>query len=356
MTEEVEMTKETDVYAFSITCVEIVNLGKWPWGIMLEDEAIRQGVLKDNARPNLIPSPFNPPGLQFSQIVHDLELLQKNFGAGNETPKGTLPLLLEDSIPPSSPSPDMRPNPLPPMSPIDAPKGKSHPEETVATAEIKMPEPVMFTSNKSVDSQPRREDDDGEDFDLLDLDSDAASLAPMEERVLEMKNELRYRLLLNHPFHPSLILPLWQPSPVHMGAVGYLKKPDGEFITLFNALSPGKSSYSAVRDLPSIYGYGKAELRSQKQDKLNVLQKGLDSIVGWVPISRNKNDGTIPICRRYSYELRAGHKASHLCTESTEYVYMEKLTAARKWFQSNIDSIVRIFGKEHHIQREDIIL
>ncbi|RXW16863.1 hypothetical protein EST38_g8988 [Candolleomyces aberdarensis] len=370
LTEEVEMTKETDVYAFSITCVEIVNLGKLPWGIMLEDEAIRQRVLKDNARPNLNPSPFNTPSLQeilklcwhrdparrpqFSKIVRDLELLQKNFGAGNETPKGTLPPLLEDSIPPSSPSPDMRPNPLPPMSPIDAPKGKAHPEETVATAEIKMPEPVMFTSNKSVDSQPQREDDDGEDFDLLDLDSDAASLAPMDERVLGMKNELRYRLLLNHPFHPSLILPLWQPSPVHMGAVGYLKKPDGEFITLFNALSPGRSSNSAVRDLPSIYGYGKAELRSQKQDKLNVLQKGLDSIVGW--ISRNKNDGTIPIRRRYSYELRAGHKASHLCTESTEYVYMEKLTAARKWFQSNIDSIVRIFGKEHHIQREDIVL
>jgi hypothetical protein len=82
-------------------------------------------------------------------------------------------------------------------------EGKSHPEETVATADIKMPEPVMFTSNKSLDSHPRREDDDGEDFDLLDLDSDAASVAPMDERVMGMKNELRYRLLLNHPFHPS---------------------------------------------------------------------------------------------------------------------------------------------------------
>jgi serine/threonine protein kinase len=45
LTGEVEMTKETDIYAFSIACVEIVNLGKLPWGIMLEDEAIRQRVL-----------------------------------------------------------------------------------------------------------------------------------------------------------------------------------------------------------------------------------------------------------------------------------------------------------------------
>jgi hypothetical protein len=45
LTGEVEMTKETDVYAFAIACVEIVNLGKLPWGIMLEDEAVRQRVL-----------------------------------------------------------------------------------------------------------------------------------------------------------------------------------------------------------------------------------------------------------------------------------------------------------------------
>ena len=52
---EVEMTKETDVYAFAIACVEIVNLGKLPWGIMLEDEAIRQRVLSTSSSALITP-------------------------------------------------------------------------------------------------------------------------------------------------------------------------------------------------------------------------------------------------------------------------------------------------------------
>ncbi|KAJ2913972.1 hypothetical protein MD484_g6448, partial [Candolleomyces efflorescens] len=268
LTGEVEMTKETDVYAFSIVCAEIVNMGKLPLGTMFEDVSNRQS--------------------------------------------------------------------------------------WADTIELSMPEPVMFTSNRSVHSVLGHEDGIAEGFDLLDLASDTTSLAPTDERVLERKNELRYRLLLDHPFHPSLVLPLWQPSLVQMGAVGYLKKPEGEFITLFNALSPVRSNNSAVASLPSIYAYGKADLRNQKQDKVNIIQKGLDTFVGF--IGRSKNPATIPIRRRYSYELRAGQKAAHLCTESTEYVYMVTLNAARKWFQNNIDSIVRTFGQEHRIQREDIVL
>ena len=66
-----------------------------------------------------------------------------------------------------------------------------------------MPEPLMFTPNQSVHSVLGRGDGNAEGFDLLDLALDTASVAPTDERVLERKNELRYRLLLNHPFHPS---------------------------------------------------------------------------------------------------------------------------------------------------------
>ncbi|KAF6756188.1 TKL/TKL-ccin protein kinase [Ephemerocybe angulata] len=389
LTEEVEMTKETDVYAFAICCVEIVNLGKVPWGIMLEDEAIRQRVLKDNARPALAESPFNTPSLQeilklawhrdpahrpqFSKIARDLELLQKNFNKGHESPKRTgtrpLPALIEDERgSPASPSPDMMPRPLPPMSPVGTPGGidilqwdrsQPHIEATVATSDIRMPEPVTWTSNKGHKSNAKRgsldPEDTDEDFDVLDLDDDAESLAPTDERVLEMKNELRYRLLLNHTFHPSLIMPLWTPSPdVVLGAVGFLSKPTGKFVTLFNAFQPQKSTDPQVQGLPSIHGYGKVTDGNQKQEKLNILQRGVDSVVGW--ISRNKNDGNVPIRRRYTFDLRAGHKAAHLCTESTEYRYMDKLDAPKKWFARNIDTIMKIFGKEHHLQREDLVL
>lgn len=381
LTGMVEMTKETDVYAFSIAVVEIVNMGKLPWGIMLEDEAIRQRVLKDNGRPKMNESPFNTPSLQeivklcwhrdpthrpqFSKIVRDLERLQKSFGKGYESPKRALATLVEDHATPASPSPDMKPFPLPSLSPPapafdilqwDADKSRPHLEETVATADIKMPEPVTWTSN--VPSKKRKdpaESGDAEDFDVLDLDDDAESLAPTDEKVLEMKNELRYRLLLNHQFHPSLILPLWQPSPdVQLGAVGYLEKPTGRFVTLFNAFKPVRSSVRQVQTMPSIDGYGKVTEGNQKQDKLNIIQRGMDSVVGF--ISRNKSDGSIPIRRRHTFDLRAGHKAAHLYTESTDYRYLDKLDAPKMWFARNIDTILKIFGKEHHLQREDIIL
>lgn len=45
-------------------------------------------------------------------------------------------------------------------------------------------------------------------------------------------------------------------------------------------------------------------------------------------------------------------------TEITQYRYIndDGLTAPRMWFQENIDQILDVYGKEHHIQKEDIYL
>ena len=77
-----------------------------------------------------------------------------------------------------------------------------------------------------------------------------------------------------------VMLPLWDPSPIVLGAVGYLSKPRGRFITLFNAFSPEKSNDGMVRSLPSIYGYGKVKEGSQRLDKRSRLQQGLDTVMG----------------------------------------------------------------------------
>lgn len=75
-------------------------------------------------------------------------------------------------------------------------------------------------------------------------------------------------------------LPLWDPSPVQVGAVGYLSKPQGRFVTLFNALTPDKATHAAVKSLPSILGYGPAQLGIHRQDRRSVTQKGMDAISG----------------------------------------------------------------------------
>ena len=62
------------------------------------------------------------------------------------------------------------------------------------------------------------------------------------------------------------------------------------------------------------------------------------------------------ISRRYSFQLRDGHKAAFLCTETTKYRYVEELVASKKWFKSNVDSIMKVYGPQHHIQKEDLFL
>ena len=74
-----------------------------------------------------------------------------------------------------------------------------------------------------------------------------------------------------------MILPLWSPSPVALGAVGYLSKPSGAFVTLFNAFEP-MSGLATI--IPSIDVYGRVKQRTLRQDKRSIVQKGMDALSG----------------------------------------------------------------------------
>lgn len=62
------------------------------------------------------------------------------------------------------------------------------------------------------------------------------------------------------------------------------------------------------------------------------------------------------VSRKYSTPLRNGHKAAHLFTESTVYRYVEDLVAPKAWFKANIDHILKMYGRTHSLQKEDILL
>ena len=83
-------------------------------------------------------------------------------------------------------------------------------------------------------------------------------------------------------------LPLWTPSPIALGAVGYYSKMTGEFITLFNSFKPGETSDGMARNIPSLYGYGRVSTGSQRQDKRNVAQRGMAVIQSWL-VSRKSD-------------------------------------------------------------------
>jgi len=54
--------------------------------------------------------------------------------------------------------------------------------------------------------------------------------------------------------------------------------------------------------------------------------------------------------------LKAAHKAAYLCAEIAQYEYLESLDAPRKWFQLHVDAVMQAYGREHRIQREDLLL
>ncbi|KAG6811114.1 hypothetical protein H0H93_014577, partial [Arthromyces matolae] len=152
-------------------------------------------------------------------------------------------------------------------------------------------------------------------------------------------------------------LPLWEPSPIKLGAVGYLSKPEGKFITLFNSLAPEKGTIGAVQGLPSLYGYGRVSCGHQRQDRRNAAQRGYDAFVGLLTFKGKSGDfSSQSIARRYSFPLKSGHKTARVFTESTMYNYMESLDVPKKWFKANVDAILRIYGPVHHIQKEDLFL
>ncbi|KAJ6587171.1 hypothetical protein DFH09DRAFT_1308232 [Mycena vulgaris] len=358
--------------------------------------------------------PFVRPG--FSKIVRDVKQLRKSFCGPSSNPEDIPSPRIpdwqdadDDYTYTSRPSPDMHPIPLPGDSPprnlgsfpffggssphstatnslntsfhtardtSQSPDDSvanlsnslihaslSYKEDTVATPRTHMTEEVHFTpSNRNSTSflasipQLNPSEEDLNHLLLGNRDGND-SPPPADDRMAQLRNERRYRLLLGHEFHPSLTLPLWSPSPVSLGAVGYLSKPSGAFVTIFNCFTPEKSATGLLRTLPSVHGYGQVTTGSQRQDKRNAAQRGLDAIAGLLTF-KTKSEGPISqsVSRRYSFPLRTGHKAAYLCTETTMYRYVESLDAPKKWFKSNVDSIMETYGPIHQIQKEDLFL
>jgi hypothetical protein len=53
------------------------------------------------------------------------------------------------------------------------------------------------------------------------------------------------------------------PSPISLGAVGYLSQPSGAFVALFNAFNPADG---VVHSMPSVKGYGEVQTGLQKME------------------------------------------------------------------------------------------
>ncbi|KAJ6506728.1 hypothetical protein C8R45DRAFT_970377 [Mycena sanguinolenta] len=153
----------------------------------------------------------------------------------------------------------------------------------------------------------------------------------------EKRNERRYRLLLEHDFHASLSLALWNPTPVSIGAVGFLDRTSGMFVTLL--------------DIPST-SRGAMRIKTHRYAKRTAAQRGFDMLTGAVSSWMSDTDSP-SISHTYSHPLR---KASYLMADPATCTYVEALEPAKDWFKDNVDSVIREYGPRHQIEKEDLRL
>lgn len=85
----------------------------------------------------------------------------------------------------------------------------------------------------------------------------------------------------------SVVLPLWSPTQVSLGAIGYLQKPEGTFVTLFNAINPELAS-EFPDGLATVWGFGKVTAQSQRVETRTATQKGFDILAGMFNFRKTK--------------------------------------------------------------------
>ncbi|KAF8997473.1 hypothetical protein BDQ17DRAFT_1329317 [Cyathus striatus] len=164
----------------------------------------------------------------------------------------------------------------------------------------------------------------------------------------DSKNEEVYRNILDHKFTmvlthlpASVSLALWAPTPVKLGDVGYFLK--GKFITLFNAFEPFETSHGRTGDMSSITGYGTVSTSVKRE-----LDGRIATPKGWHLVARLRKVGRM--------RTNDNVLVAYMCTEGMEHQYIEKLDPLRRWFKVHINIILSIYGAEHSLQREDVLL
>lgn len=144
-------------------------------------------------------------------------------------------------------------------------------------------------------------------------------------------------------------LSLWTPGPVPLGAVGYVDRASGSFVTLFDAHDK--------RTIP------RALLKAAVPTLIEMNQSY--DIQDWVPCKASKPvekcyidywRGRKPYKKRYGLDVESiGAPVRWIVAPDASHERLKKV-AARLWMEENIDDVLAVYGPTHNLTREDIIL
>ncbi|KAF9039931.1 hypothetical protein BJ165DRAFT_1494612 [Panaeolus papilionaceus] len=187
----------------------------------------------------------------------------------------------------------------------------------------------------------------------------SATEPPTEAAKLFIKTEKTYRRYAGHQhdFHESLTLCLWEPTPIEVGAVGFLSKPAGQFVTLFNAMTPQKCYRIKIKTLSNLGNNGNAAIGVDKSDSRKLVHKAYDFILASTMLSNIMTKLSTHVgSKRHTLRLKAGKKTAYMHTEITEHHYFEDLQSPKEWFKDNVDHILSVYASNPEVTRETLML
>ncbi|OAX32886.1 hypothetical protein K503DRAFT_804834 [Rhizopogon vinicolor AM-OR11-026] len=157
-----------------------------------------------------------------------------------------------------------------------------------------------------------------------------------------MQTERRYRILVKdiHQYDGTFATALWYPSAVEVGAVGYISKPKGGFVTLMNAVEG-----CAAKFLPALGARGINKRYYGTKETVS------DRLTAYVQSNQR-------LLRVHAWALEAGRPTAGVFTKHAKQKTFDAngMANATTWLTSYIDTIVREYGRDLPIQREDIFL
>ncbi|KZW00630.1 hypothetical protein EXIGLDRAFT_720865 [Exidia glandulosa HHB12029] len=357
------LTTAVDVYAFAICCHEIMKNGDLPWP-RAEDAMIphfvaqgRRPTLPDTPVAELLApyiaswwtkDPQQRPAFSAIAVVFEmLRGLEPGWDADYEkdSPKPPTAHNLAESMfsPPLQPGLDL-------------------PDESGSYMSASISDESYYTSfSRNISSSESGEggtleSDTTSDTEISDYYTNRRpSPPPVDELASYRRDERRYRTRLQHRYNESLTLPLWKPTKVEVGDVGFMDRgKNGTFVRLFNAFGPPES-HGAVMFPPLVATRGR---RLDKRDPPVAVRPRSSSLRARIPrlLAPKSPPPESPKEEDVTFKLHFGHKEAFLFTESTHYQYLEALDTAKPWFSDNIDLILHLYGRMFKLQREDIFL
>ncbi|ORX40883.1 hypothetical protein BD324DRAFT_647787 [Kockovaella imperatae] len=168
--------------------------------------------------------------------------------------------------------------------------------------------------------------------------------------------ERHYRHYLQHDFDDRLTLPLWFPSLVSLGEVGYIRH--GQFVKLLDAHRPPLVTHQRqLPPLPFLDEFSSLHTNGGPVNVRTAAEKGFDLVSSWTSFIRSSGEQTKQaVSRRITFPLRPGMKQAALIVDDGEFEIYDSFAEARAYLVANIDWILTEYGDAHHIAKEDIIM